>query len=61
MSINIPNLEKNKILAPFTTYKIGGHADLFVEVYTVDDMVNAVLERAATVSLFSCLDADRTS
>lgn len=44
MSINIPNLEKNKILAPFTTYKIGGHADLFVEVSTVDDMVNAVLE-----------------
>ena len=44
MSLNIPNLETNKILAPFTTYKIGGQADLFVEVSTVDDMVNAVLE-----------------
>ncbi len=44
MPLNIPNLEKSKILAPFTTYKIGGQADLFVEVSTVDDMVNAVLE-----------------
>lgn len=44
MPLNIPNLEKNKILAPFTTYKIGGQTDLFVEVSTVDDMVNAVLE-----------------
>ena len=44
MSLSILNLEINKILAPFTTYKIGGQADLFVEVHTADDMVNAVLE-----------------
>lgn len=44
MPLNIPNLETNKTLAPFTTYKIGGQADLFVDVHTVDDMVNAVLE-----------------
>ncbi len=44
MQLNIPNLEKNKLLAPFTTYKIGGPADLFVEVYTTDALVNAITE-----------------
>lgn len=44
MSLNIPNLERNKLLAPFTTYKIGGHADLFVEVYTIDELIHAVSE-----------------
>ncbi|MEK6620889.1 MAG: UDP-N-acetylmuramate dehydrogenase, partial [Planctomycetota bacterium] len=34
----------NKILAPFTSYKIGGQADLFVAVRTIDDLINAVLE-----------------
>jgi len=42
--LNIPNLEIHKILAPFTTYKIGGQADLFVEATTVDGVINAVLE-----------------
>ena len=42
MSLNIPNLERNKYLAPFTTYKIGGPADLFVEVHTIDELVNAL-------------------
>lgn len=42
--INIPRLEKNKPLAPFTTYKIGGPADLFVEVHTIDELVNAIGE-----------------
>jgi UDP-N-acetylmuramate dehydrogenase len=44
MPLNIPNLETNKILAPFTSYKIGGQADLFVAVRTIDDLINAVLE-----------------
>uniref|UniRef100_UPI004026DA24 UDP-N-acetylmuramate dehydrogenase n=1 Tax=Candidatus Wujingus californicus TaxID=3367618 RepID=UPI004026DA24 len=44
MLLNIPNLERNKILAPFTTYKIGGSADLFVEVHTIDELVNASSE-----------------
>ncbi|HHT9129066.1 MAG TPA: UDP-N-acetylmuramate dehydrogenase [Candidatus Wujingus californicus] len=37
-------MERNKILAPFTTYKIGGSADLFVEVHTIDELVNASSE-----------------
>lgn len=44
MLLNIPNLERNKFLAPFTTYKIGGHADLFVEVHTIDELVHALSE-----------------
>lgn len=44
LKINIPNIKKNKLLAPFTTYKIGGPADLFVEVYTMDELINAVKE-----------------
>ena len=44
MSLNIPNLERNKFLAPFTTYKIGGPADLFVEVHTIDELINALSE-----------------
>ena len=38
----MPNLERNKPLAPFTTYKIGGPADLFVEVYTIDELIHAI-------------------
>ncbi|MBI2470303.1 MAG: UDP-N-acetylmuramate dehydrogenase, partial [Planctomycetes bacterium] len=44
MPLNIPNLERDKILAPFTTYKIGGPADLFVEVHTIDELTYAVFE-----------------
>lgn len=44
MSLNIPNLKKNIPLAPFTTYKIGGPADLFVEVHTIDQLTNAIRE-----------------
>lgn len=42
MPLDIPNLERNKPLAPFTTYKIGGPADFFVEVYTIDELVRAL-------------------
>jgi len=44
MLLNIPNLERDTILAPFTTYKIGGPADLFVEVHAIDELTNAVFE-----------------
>ncbi|MCF6157146.1 MAG: UDP-N-acetylmuramate dehydrogenase [wastewater metagenome] len=44
MPLNIPNIEKDKPLAPFTTYKIGGPADYFVEVHTIDELVNALSE-----------------
>jgi UDP-N-acetylmuramate dehydrogenase len=44
MSLNIPNLERNRLLAPFTTYKIGGTADLFVEVHTIDELTHALSE-----------------
>lgn len=53
MLLNIPNLEKNKLLAPFTTYKIGGPADLFVEVHTIDELTHALLEaRRSAIPFF---------
>ena len=57
MSLNIPNLERNKFLAPFTTYKIGGLADLFVEVHTIDELVNALSEARRSRIPFFCLVA----
>ncbi len=44
MSLNIPNLERNKPLAPFTTYKIGGLSDFFIEVRTIDELMHALCE-----------------
>ena len=44
MSLNIPNLERSKPLAPFTTYKIGGLSDFFVEVHTIDQLIHALFE-----------------
>lgn len=44
MSLNIPNLEKNKPLAPYTTYQIGGPSDFFVEVPTIDALLHALIE-----------------
>ena len=53
MSLNIPNLERNKFLAPFTTYKIGGPADLFVEVHTIDELTHALSEaRRSSIPFF---------
>ena len=39
----IPDLQHNISLAPLTTYKIGGPADVFVEVHSKGELVNAVL------------------
>jgi UDP-N-acetylmuramate dehydrogenase len=42
--IDIPNLQKDIILAPYTTYKIGGSADYFVVAKSKDELVNAVIK-----------------
>lgn len=42
--MNIACLQKNVILAPFTTYKIGGPADFYVEVNTEAELINAIKE-----------------
>jgi UDP-N-acetylmuramate dehydrogenase len=41
--LDLPNLRQDVPLAPLTTYKIGGPADLFVEVHSKDELVHAVL------------------
>ena len=40
--LEIPNLQKNILLAPFTTYKIGGPADYFIVAKSKAELVNAV-------------------
>lgn len=40
--MNLPGLQKNVELAPYTTYKIGGVADMFAEVKSKDELVSAV-------------------
>src|SRR3989338_3758167 len=51
--LDIPNLQKGVILAPFTTYKIGGPAEFFVEVRNVDELVHAVKQaRNAKIAYF---------
>ena len=46
--LDIPNLQRNVVLAPFTTYQIGGPADLFVEVHSTDELAQAVLAARET-------------
>lgn len=49
----IPNLQTNVLLAPFTTYKIGGPAEYFVEVMSEAELVHAVTEaRNAKIPYF---------
>ncbi len=42
--LNIPNLQTNVLLAPFTTYQIGGPADYFVIVANKQELVQAVVQ-----------------
>lgn len=46
-------LQKDVILAPFTTYGIGGPADYFLEAKTLDDLVNGIFyAREHTIPYF---------
>jgi UDP-N-acetylmuramate dehydrogenase len=40
--LKLPNLQRNVLLAPYTTYQIGGPADYFVEVHNQHELVRAV-------------------
>lgn len=42
--ISIPNIKTNVILAPYTTYKIGGPADYFFIARNKEDLINVVKE-----------------
>jgi UDP-N-acetylmuramate dehydrogenase len=44
----IPNLQHDVPLAPLTTYRIGGPADLFVEVHDKETLAQAVIEARAS-------------
>ena len=51
--LDAERLKKSEPLAPYTTFKIGGPADLFYEATTADELANAVLAaRAAGVPHF---------
>lgn len=39
---SLPNVQLNVMLGPLTTYKIGGPADLFIEVHTTEELAAAV-------------------
>jgi len=41
-SLGASRVARNVVLAPFTTFKIGGPADLFYEARTADELANAV-------------------
>ena len=41
--LELPGLQRDVVLAPFTTYRIGGPADMFVEVTSSAELVQAVL------------------
>jgi UDP-N-acetylmuramate dehydrogenase len=52
-SLRLPNLQQNVVLAPLTTYRIGGPADLFVAVHTKNELADAILAaREAGVPYF---------
>src|SRR5665213_920267 len=52
-SLVAERLRTNVPLAPFTTFKIGGPADMLYDATTADDLANAVTAaRAAAVPLF---------
>ncbi len=43
-----PRTRRDVALAPFTTYRVGGPAALFIEVATIDDLRRVAAARAAT-------------
>ncbi len=51
--LSLPNLQTNVVVAPFTTYRIGGPADYFIEVTTSQQLREAVLAaREASIPYF---------
>src|SRR5690606_37056262 len=49
----LPNLQQDVMLAPYTTYRIGGPADYYVAVHSSDELVNAVVKaREAQIPYF---------
>ena len=49
----LPNLQRNIILAPYTTYKIGGPADYFIEAHSQEDLITAItLARRESIPYF---------
>lgn len=53
LRLNGPQLSRNEPLAPYTTFRIGGPADLFYSTRTADDLAEAVLAaRELGVPLF---------
>jgi UDP-N-acetylmuramate dehydrogenase len=52
-ALRLPNLQHDVLLAPYTTYQIGGPADMFVEVRSKEELVDAVMAaRAAGIPYF---------
>ena len=47
-TLTLPNVRRNVPLGPLTTYKIGGPADLFVEVHSGDELASAVRSARAS-------------
>jgi UDP-N-acetylmuramate dehydrogenase len=51
--LQIKNLKKNIVIAPYTTYKIGGMADYFLVAKNKEELVEAIIEaRKNTVPYF---------
>jgi len=51
--IDPARLRRNEPLAPYTTFRIGGPADLFYDATSADDLANAVIEaREAAIPYF---------
>jgi UDP-N-acetylmuramate dehydrogenase len=51
--LDLPNLQQDVILAPYTTYKIGGPAEYFFEANSAEDLVLAVTKaRKANIPYF---------
>src|SRR5215211_465080 len=51
--IDAARLKRNELLAPYTTFRIGGPADLFYDATSADDLANAITAaRQAAVPFF---------
>jgi UDP-N-acetylmuramate dehydrogenase len=55
--MQLPGLQQNVVLAPFTTYKIGGPADYFIEAGSIEELIRAVAAARAQGTEFFILGA----